>query len=64
MSEALQKKLLYENKKADDLGAKVLNLITTPNVRTLDRKQKSDKTHPRGANQGEIRKRDFKRGEP
>ena len=29
----------------------------------MDRKQKFDKTYPRGANRGEIRKRDFKRGD-
>ena len=38
--------------------------LTLPILRALDRKQQFDKTNPRGANPGgEIRKRDFKRGD-
>ena len=57
MSGALQKKL-------SDADSKRPDYLTLPILRVLDRKQKSDKTHPRGANPGgEIRKGDFKRGD-
>ena len=56
MSGALKKKL-------SDADSKRPDYLTLPILRALDRKQKSDKTHPRGANKGEIRKRDFKRGD-
>ena len=46
------------------VNRKFPNLLTTPILRALDRKQKFKKTYPRGANPGgEIRKRDFKRGD-
>ena len=60
----LCKKLSNAYSKSDDGEGKIPNLIITPIIRALDRKQKFDKTHPRGANQGVIRKGDFKRGEP
>ena len=56
LSEAIQNKL-------SDAESKSPDYLTIPNIRALDRKQKSDNFFPRGANPGEIRKRDFKRGD-
>ena len=49
--------------KSDDGEGKIPNQLTIPILRALDRKQKHDKTYPRGTTRGEIRKRDFKRGD-
>ena len=57
MSGALQNKL-------SDADSKSSDYLTILILRALDRNQKFDITHPRGANQGVIRKGNFKRGEP
>ncbi len=46
--------------------AKIKNpdYLTTPILRALDRKQKSDKTYPRGANRGGDKEKGFQKGEP
>ena len=41
---------------------KILNLLTIPIIRALDGKQKSDKTHPRGANPGGDKEKGFQKG--
>ena len=45
--------------------AKIKNpdYLTLPILRALDRKQKHDKTHPRGANQGGDKERGLQKGE-
>ena len=39
-----------------------VNLITTPILRALDRKQKFDNTNPRGANPGGDKEKGFQKG--
>ena len=58
----LCKKLSNAYSKSDDGEGKIPNQLTIPIIRALDRKQKSDKNYPRGANPGGDKEKGFQKG--
>ena len=50
------------NKKLSDADSKSPDHLTTPILRALDRKQKPDKTNPRGTNPGGDKEKGFQKG--
>ena len=58
----LCKKLSNAYSKSDDGEGKIPNQLTIPILRALDRKQKFQKTYPRGANSGGDKERGFQKG--
>jgi len=63
-SQVLSAKSWYcqELKKLSDTDSKNPDCLTTPILRALDRKQKSDKTHPRGTHPGGDKEKGFQKG--